>query len=109
MRVWDLPPRRLCRHHLLGEHRELHAIWSILTGNKHGYRRHPETLRWKGALKALSLRHDRLVDEMGRRRYHHRSPLDRRRATGRAKVTMFVDPPSRQRQLLRAKRCGCDM
>jgi len=28
MRIWDIPPKRLCRSHLLGEHRELHAIWS---------------------------------------------------------------------------------
>ncbi len=31
MRIWDIPPKLLCRNHLLGEHRELHAIWSILT------------------------------------------------------------------------------
>jgi hypothetical protein len=24
MRIWDLPPERLCRQHLLGEHREGH-------------------------------------------------------------------------------------
>ena len=31
MRVWDVSPKELCRAHLLGEHRELHAIWTILT------------------------------------------------------------------------------
>ena len=31
MRTWDIPPEKLCRQHLLGEHRELHAIWSIIT------------------------------------------------------------------------------
>lgn len=34
MRIWDLSPKRLCRNHLLGEHRELHAIWA---GGKKGY------------------------------------------------------------------------
>ena len=42
MRIWDVPPECLCRQHLLGEHRELHAIWTILTTGKTGYTRHPE-------------------------------------------------------------------
>ncbi len=31
MRIWDIEPVRLCRAHLLGEHRELHGLWNILT------------------------------------------------------------------------------
>jgi hypothetical protein len=69
LRIWDLSPKKLCRQHLLGEHRELHAIWSILTKNKKGYSKHPEVLRWKGKLKALYLRYERLVTEMGERGY----------------------------------------
>jgi len=57
MRVWDINPEKLCRNHLLGEHREIHGIWSILTKGKKGYANHPETLRWKGRLKALYRRH----------------------------------------------------
>ncbi len=53
MRIWDLEPERLCRQHLLGEHRELHALWVILTQDKQGFSRHPETLRWRGKLQAL--------------------------------------------------------
>lgn len=34
MRIWDIHPSLLCRKHLLGEHRELHAIWSILIYKK---------------------------------------------------------------------------
>lgn len=107
MRVWDLPPRLLCRQHLLGEHRELHAIWSVLTQHKKGYSRHPETLRWRGKLKALYRRHDRQVDEMTRRGYRHHSPLDRRLASGDARQRAFVDPVSRQKLLLKGKRCAC--
>ncbi|MDE2290794.1 MAG: pyrimidine dimer DNA glycosylase, partial [Elusimicrobia bacterium] len=77
MRVWDLPPRILCRQHLLGEHRELHAVWAVLTQGQEGYSRHPETLRWVGRLKALFARHEELVAEMGRRGYRHASPLAR--------------------------------
>ena len=61
MRIWDIPVEKLCRNHLLGEHRELHAIWSILINNKKGYAHHPETVRWKGKQKALYLRHEQLV------------------------------------------------
>jgi len=67
MRIWDIPPKQLCRQHLLGEHRELHAIWSILVNNKKGYSHHPETLMWKGKFKALYSVHDEIVKEMGKR------------------------------------------
>ena len=30
MRIWDIPTKKLCDQHLLGEHRELHAKWSII-------------------------------------------------------------------------------
>jgi len=69
MRIWDIAPERLCKNHLLGEHRELHAIWSILINDKKGYSKHPETLRWKGKQKALYLRHQALVAEMQKRKY----------------------------------------
>ena len=107
MRIWDLPPKILCRQHLLGEHRELHAIWSIITKKKSGYRRHPETMRWIGKLRALYYRHEKLVKEMTRRLYQHQSPLKKKLATGTAAQKTFVDIPHRQRQLLRNKRCSC--
>lgn len=107
MRIWDLPPERLCRAHLLGEHRELHAVWSVLSKGKKGYSRHPETLRWKGKLKALYRRHEALVREMGRRGYRHASPLDRRLATGAAAQRTFVDSPARQKRILSKKGCAC--
>jgi hypothetical protein len=107
MRIWDLPPSELCRAHLLGEHRELHAVWTILVDHKTGYAKHPETLRWRGKLQALYLRHEALVTEMTRRGYRHASPLDRELASGSAIQGEFVDPPERQRELLRAKGCDC--
>lgn len=107
MRIWDVSPSVLCRQHLLGEHRELHAIWAVLTQGKRGYSRHPETLRWAGRLRALHRRHERLVEEMRSRSYRHGSPLDERLATGIAVQRRFVDPPARQRQLLRQKGCAC--
>ena len=100
MRIWDLEPKILCQKHLLGEHRELHAIWSVLTNNKKGYSRHPETLRWKGKLNALFCRHQGLVKEMEKRSYHHQSPLDRSLARGKKTQTDFVNSPKEQKIIL---------
>jgi hypothetical protein len=109
MRIWDLPPGALCRNHLLGEHRELHALWTILTTGKVGYARHPETLRWRGKLAALHARHEALVAEMTRRGYRHHTPLDQTLATGDAIQTEYVDPPERQALLLRSRGCACSV
>lgn len=107
MRIWDVPPRMLCRNHLLGEHNELHAIWSVITGGRKGYARHPEVMRWRGRLRALYSKHDQIVVEMARRGWNHRSPLDRRRASGSARQTVKVDSIVEQRRILRAKGCEC--
>ena len=107
MRIWDLPPHLLCRKHLLGEHRELHALWTILTENRLGYRNHPETKRWVGKLKALYRRHQALVAEMEERGYRHRSPLDRRLAQGQAVQTGLVNSVEEQESILKQKACGC--
>jgi hypothetical protein len=107
MRIWDLPPSMLCRQHLLGEHRELHALWVILTQNKKGYARHPETLRWRGKLSALYNRHELLVEELRRRGYNHASALDPNLATGTPIQTEFVDTLDRQRTMLQQKGCPC--
>ena len=109
MRIWDIPPSRLCRNHLLGEHRELHAMWVIITERKKGYSLHPETIRWKGKLKAMYLRHEELVKEMINRGYDHKSPLDKRKATGKSKQDFFVDIPSKQIQILKQKGCSCQV
>ena len=107
MRIWDLPPSLLCRNHLLGEHRELHALWVVISQGRTGYSRHPETLRWKGKLRALYRRHERLVREMERRGYVHASPLDRRLATGSDRQRDCVTPPAEQLRLLARKGCEC--
>lgn len=107
MRIWDIEPELLCRSHLLGEHRELHGLWNILTRGLRGYARHPETRRWEGRLAALYLRHEALVREMDRRGYRHQSPLDPALATGSDRQDTYIDPPESQRAILRAKPCTC--
>jgi len=107
MRIWDIKPKYLCRKHLLGEHRELHAIWSILINNKKGYATHPETKRWQGKLKALYLRHEELVKEMEKRGYQHRSPLNKRYAVGRRLQNYLIDDIKTQKKILKSKPCDC--
>lgn len=107
MRIWDLPPALLCSAHLLGEHRELHAIWTVITKKKKGYSEHPETKRWHGKLKAPYLRHEALTEEMTRRSYNHKTPLDETLATGSAVQDAFVHTPKEQRAIIRKKGCDC--
>lgn len=103
MRVWDLPPQLLCDRHLVAEHHEIHTIWSVLTRGLKGWSRHPETLRWQGRLRALYARHEADVEEMQRRGFRHRSPLDEALAEGEAEQTECVDAPEEQMRMLRAR------
>jgi len=107
MRVWDISPKKLCRNHLLGEHRELHAIWSVIIKGKKGYSNHPETLRWKGKLRALYLRHSKLVKEMKTRGYNHYSSLPSKLAKGISNQRVFIDPYKDQLKILKKKGCDC--
>jgi len=110
MRIWDLPVECLCRNHLLAEHRELHAIWSIIIDDKRGYSKHPEVMRWHGRLGALWKRHEQERVEMTRRGYAHESPLNPDLIPKRHKGTeqpVLIDSLEDQRMKLRAKRCPC--
>jgi hypothetical protein len=107
LRIWDIHPKKLCRQHLLAEHRELHAIWAIITKNKKGYSHHPETLRWKGKLGALFLRHSLLVGEFRRRGYNHLTELSPKLATGYKIQTVRVNTLKEQKEILKRKNCGC--
>lgn len=105
MRIWDLAAGYLNRGSLLGEHRELHGIHSILTNGKPGYARHPETLRWTAAVSGLAVRHQQLVAEMRLRGYMDRTPLTF--STSRARwPKSFVTAPKGQITLLRKKYVG---
>jgi len=102
LRVWDVHPGYLDRQRLLGEHRELHGIVSILSRGLKGYSNHPETRRWVGHGWALRQRHRLLVAEMALRGYRERTPVRLRSGAGRWPDD-FVDPPGAQFALLRSK------
>jgi len=102
MRIWDLNPGYLNRQSLLGEHRELHGLVSIIKYNKKGYSKHPETLRWVGLGWALKQRHKLLVAEMNLRGYTDRSPVLLRSKHG-VWPEIFIDEPARQISILKKK------
>jgi len=102
MRIWDVSPGYLNRQSLLGEHRELHGIVSIIGKGMKGYSKHPETLRWAGYGWALQQRHRILVAEMELRGYKDSSPV----VTGAREGSWpesYVDEPFRQFRILQAK------
>jgi len=106
MRIWDIHPGYLDRKRLLGEHRELHGLFNIISQNKKGYSRHPETLRWVGHLPALCMRHQLLVCEMSLRGYNHHSPLHEAANSTTVWPEVFINTPGEQFQLLAGKQAG---
>ncbi len=102
MRIWDIDPGYLNRQSLLGEHRELHGIVSILINHKKGYSSHPETLRWVGLGWALRMRHEILAAEMRLRGYTDRSPVNIKENKGKWPLK-YVDEPYKQFTILREK------
>lgn len=74
MRMWNVEPRKMCRQHLLGEHFEIHK----LIGNLKHSGRWANSLTVKGFLEPQNAlkRHTKLVREMDRRGFNHKSPLN---------------------------------
>jgi hypothetical protein len=107
VRVWDVSPGYLSRQSLLGEHRELHGVYAILTQGKRGYAQHPETRRWAGALSGLIVRHAHLVAEMRLRGYADRTPLVP--LAGVVWPATLVTPPHEQFAILRKKYAGAQV
>lgn len=102
MRIWDIDPGYLNRNSLLGEHRELHAIISIIENKKTGYSKHPETLRWVSYGWALKMRHELLKSEMELRGYTDRSPVCLNANDG-SWPEIYIDQPYDQLQILKIK------
>lgn len=113
MRIWDLPVQNLCRKHLLGEHRELHCIWTFITTDKGGsYKKHPETLRWINYLPALWARHYQQDVEMTKRGYKHGSPIIYPQQPSPDYIGSIAFPPpintrTEQIERIKAKNCEC--
>jgi len=72
MRMWMVPPRILCRQHLLGEHVECHMFIGHL---KSGRRITGYIEKNLVEVTAIVKRHNTLMIEMLRRGMRHHSPL----------------------------------
>ena len=72
MRMWQIDPVLLCRQHLLGEHREMHALAGSLRLGKSIQGYIDKKLIY---VPEVNKRHDDLVIEMQRRGYNHQTPL----------------------------------
>ena len=115
MRVWDLHPGYLSRQNLLGQHAEIHALYSVITGGKKGYALHPETRRWQERPDLLRRAHDLTVMEMELRGFNHKSPCGQGALPdlpkGWGQALSYVDTPLEQIVILEQKnrekgRCG---
>ena len=73
MRIWGTDPTKLCRAHLLGEHRELHTFIGTL---RRGISISGYTSTGLLDIDLIIPRHIELVTEMARRGYTHKSPID---------------------------------
>ena len=72
MRMWKVPPKLMCRKHLLGEHLEMHMFNTSLADGKN-----LQGFINNGILETdyVHQRHAELVEEMEARGYNHQSPL----------------------------------
>ena len=104
MRVWDIHPGYLSTRSLLGEHAEIHALYSIISKKKSGYSMHPETRRWTGHLEFLVIRHSLIVEEMTLRGFCHNSPCPSA-GSMESKIdhVSYIDLPEGQFEILRKK------
>lgn len=70
--MWNLDPKKLCRNHLLGEHKEMHQVVGTLNARK-SVKGHVEMGQLE--IHNIKKRHDELVREMLCRGFNHLSPL----------------------------------
>ena len=105
MRIWnEIKPNRLCRKHLLAEHREALCIWNVITQNKKGYSKQPESVRYRNNLSALLYRHNQLVNEATARGYNFK---DLPNSLNIIPFNHNVKPWDNQEKSLAAKECDC--
>lgn len=79
-RMWLVPPKIMCREHLLGEHSELHQ--AVGTIKRHPYGEAVMRGHVKGGVpddidtSLIEARHEALADALEARGYGHDSPLE---------------------------------
>ncbi len=66
MRVWRIPLRCLDNRRLLGQHQEIHMLWTVLhnlhdNGRQSGWSNGPQAQPWLHARSAVIDYHDNLI------------------------------------------------
>jgi hypothetical protein len=71
--MWNVPVERMCRKHLLGEHVEMHMLIGSMSKNKS-----IKGFVERGLIdpELVIVRHNQIAEEMVRRGYNHKSPMD---------------------------------
>jgi uncharacterized membrane protein len=72
-RMWMTDESKMCRQHLLGEHKEIHQLMGTLRKKMKvdGYVRNNCI-----EISSIISRHNTLVNEMQKRGYNHKSPIE---------------------------------
>lgn len=98
--MWLVNPRKLCREHLLGEHKELHQlVGSLLKGKSvKGY-----IEKGQVEIHSIEKRHKELVKEMIARGYKHKSPIKKFKSFRAGKINILENERELER---RCKNCG---
>lgn len=97
--MWMVNPKKLCRNHLLGEHKEIHQLIGSLNKGK-SIQGHLE----KGQVEVHNIkkRHEQLVKEMISRGYKHKSPLPKFKEYNAGKINIYLNEKELAR---RCKNC----
>jgi hypothetical protein len=98
--MWLVNPKKLCRQHLLGEHKELHQLVGSLRKGR-SIQGHLD----KGQVEVHKIRerHKELVLEMQARGYKHLSPLKPFKSFKAGKINILKNEADLER---RCKNCG---
>ena len=72
MRMWNVNTNVMCRQHLLGEHRETHTLIGCL---RKGISVKGYVDKGLVEISNIKKRHDKLVKEMNKRGYNHKTPI----------------------------------
>ena len=75
MRIWGVDPSLMCQRHILGEHREMHALVVMIRLGTKKSQLEAHCRLGQVAIHQIVDRHELLVEEMERRGWNHKTPM----------------------------------
>jgi len=94
-------PRKMCRNHLLGEHKEIHQLIGSLNQGK-SVKGHLE--KGQVEIHKIKKRHTELVKEMEKRGYKHNSPLPKFKDFKAGKINISENEKELVRRCINCKK-----